>query len=204
MGMKLRPSSGIKRRAAGMTLFEVLIASTISLGVIAGILTLMLEVSKEERREMVDVALSQKMALIQDQVTRLIRSMSERESVAFGDAFVESGGYTVYRRIVVAKGESSTYPREELAYMPADKKLVYDPDRKINGNEQTLFQSASPVFLEKMYFYPSLKPGGIPDSSTLNVCIEMDDGNASGRKNPDGTLRKAKIVRTFTVKMRNL
>lgn len=184
-----------------MTLVEVMFAAVIGVSVISGLMMLMLQVVKEQRKTLANAALEQSAGKLQDQLSRTIRSMSETESVIFGDMTVENGA-NVYRKIIVAKGLSPDYPREEIAFNTSYNTVVYDPNRAVSGDETYFFKTNSAVALRKLFFYPSMKPGGVPDSSTMNIWLELDDRGSSGRRM--GNIFKTNtIVRTFTVKMRN-
>jgi len=184
-----------------MTLVEVLFAAAIGVGVLSSLMMLILEVVKEQRKTLADATLQQAAGNLQDQLTRAIRDMSENESVIFGDKTVENGA-DVYRKIIVAKGQTPDYPREEIAFKTPDNTVVYDPNRAVPGDETYFFKTNAVVAVRKLFFYPSMKPGGVPDSSTLNIWLEMDDCGASGRRLGDG-FKTNTILRTFTVKMRN-
>jgi type II secretory pathway pseudopilin PulG len=189
------------RRRAGMTLVEVLFASAIGVTIIAGLMVLMLDVVREQRKTLADASLEQAAGNLQDQLSRAVRGMSATESVIFGDRAVENGA-GVYRKIIVAKGQAPDYPREEIAFRTTDNSVVYDPNRAVVGDEICFFKTNAVVAIRKLFFYPSLKSGGVPDSSTLNIWLEMDDCGASGRRMGDA-FKTNTIVRTFTVKMRN-
>jgi hypothetical protein len=184
-----------------MTLVEVLIASAIGVGAISGLMMLMLEVVKEQRKTLADATLQQSAGNLQDRLTRVIRDMSENESVIFGDKTVENGA-DVYRKIIVAKGQAPDYPREEIAFISTENSVLYDPDRAVPGDETFFFKTNAVVSVRKLFFYPSLKSGGVPDSSTLNIWLEMDDCGSSGRQLGAG-FKTNTVLRTFTVKMRN-
>ncbi len=198
----LLPRSNLRENLrAGMTLVEVLIASAIGVGAIGGLMMLMLEVVKEQRKTLADATLQQAAGNLQDQLTRAIRDMSENESVIFGDKTAENGA-DVYRKIIVAKGQAPDYPREEIAFNSTQKNVLYDPDRAVPGDITYYFKTNAVVAVRKLFFYPSLKSGGVPDSSTLNIWLEMDDCGSSGRRLGNG-FKTNTILRTFTVKMRN-
>lgn len=184
-----------------MTLVEVMFAAAIGVSVISGLMMLMLEVVKEQRNTLAGAALQQAAGNLQDQISRTLRAMSATESVIFGDRTVENGA-DVYRKIIVAKGEAPDYPREEIAFKTTDNSVLYDPNRAVAGDETYLFKTNAVVAVRKLFFYPSLKSGGVPDSSTLNIWLEMDDCGSSGRR-LGSAFKTNTIVRTFAVKMRN-
>lgn len=201
--MKIKPVIGkFRRRRSGATLVEVLIASTISVGVLGTLMSVFGLAAQEQRRQFVDSILQQEAANLQDQLTRLVRSMRQSESVAFGNPVIESGA-TVYHTVVMARGPAPTYPRESLTYT-TNYALIYDPNRNTTGGEQTLFTNKTGAVLRKLYFFPSLKPGGIPDSTVLNIWLEMDDDGLARRRGPGGGMTNWTVSRSFTVTMRNL
>ncbi len=185
-----------------MTLVEVLFAGTIATGVIGGILVLMLEVAREQQHGLVDATLQQQINRVQDELKGKLQIMSSSESVIFGDGVIESG-FQVYRKVIVARGPAPDYPREEIRFQSDNHCIIYDPNRSQTGNEEVLYNSKPASVLRKVWFYPSMKSGGVPDSSILNVWLEMDDNGQSGRTNPDGSRRTNTVVRTYSVKMRN-
>jgi len=192
------------RFAGGMTLIEMIVSSAVGVLVIGTLLTLVVQVAKEQRRGLVDVTLQQQAGILEDKITRLVRSMSASETILLADPI--AAGSPFYRRVVMARGQTPTYPREEIIYDAATGKVTHDPDRSVSGNELVLFApsgKASMMVLRNMYFYSSFKLDGSPDSSVLNVFVEFDDNTFAGRKDASGSLKKTRILRTFSVKMRN-
>lgn len=187
-----------------MTLVEIMMGTGLSTLVIGAVLTLVLIVGSEQRRALADATLYQKMATTQDRILGVLRSMSATESVIFGDAATGPGGGTVYRRVIFAKGPAPDYPREELTYSPAQKRLVHDPNTSVSGDETMIVDGQGEIQLTDVYFYPSLKVGSVPDASILNVWMEFDDGGSAGRRNPDGSVKHTTLVRSFSAKFRNI
>ena len=183
-----------------MTLVETLIGSSIATVVIGGVMTLVWQVGNEQRRGFADAALEQNGAVLQDKVVGLLRSMSATESVSFGSQISGTG---FYQRIIVARGATPDYPREEIYYTPASFKLTHDPNRNVSGDEVTLFTGTNQMVLRNAYFYPSLKSGGVLDNATINVYLSFDDNGLSGRHNSDGTQKTNTVNRYFTVRFRN-
>ena len=202
MNLRLPPSIGTRPGRRGSSLVEILIASSIALLVVGAFMLLILETSTEQRWGIVETQLHSQAGLLQDRLTRLLRQMSATESSIYGDPV--QNGAPIYRRLIVAEGEAPATPRQELVYVPNSMTLIHDPDRNVGGNEVVLMQSASPVKLRTLYFFPSMKPDGTPDSASINIHFELDDDGASGRFNPDGSSRPVSVVRTFTVAMRNM
>ena len=193
-------SQRTRRSAWGMTLVETLIGSSIATVVIGGVITLVWQVGTEQRRAIADAALEQNGALLQDKIVNLLRSMSATESVSFGNAI---SGTAFYQKVVMARGKTPAFPREEIYYDPVNFALMYDPDRSVSGDQVALFSGTNLMVLRNAYFFPSLKPGGVVDGATLNVALTFDDNGLAGRHNPNGTARNTTVTRSFTVSFRN-
>jgi Tfp pilus assembly protein PilE len=193
-----------RRRQTGATLIELIVSSAVGVLVISTLLMLVVQVAKEQRRGLVDTTLQQQAGILEDKITRLVRSMSASETILLAEPIAT--GSPFYRRVVMARGQTPTYPREELIYDVAAGKVTHDPDRSVSGNELALFAptgKASMMVLRNLYFFSSVKLDGSPDSSVLNVFMEFDDNSFAGRKDASGSLKKTRVLRTFSVKMRN-
>lgn len=200
--MQLKDISNRARTAVrGFTIPEIMISSVIGLAVAGAIVVLTMETVWEQRRGMVDAALMRDAGVIQDQVTRWLRTMSRTDGVTFGDPDNEAP--ELFRRIVAAKGGFPDWPREELIFQSDAMTLIRDPDRARNGDEQVVFESSPVVKLRQIFFFPSMKEGGVPDASTVNVLLELDDDGLAGRRHPDGSPRRTEVIRTFSVSLRN-
>jgi len=200
--MKLNLASNARlTRNVGATLVEILIAASIAVMVLTAFMLLVVETAKEQRWGLVETQLHAQSGLLQDKVTRWLREMSATESAIFGDPLAT--GSPFYRRLIVAQGQAPAFPRQELVYNVGSKSLTLDPNRSLTGDETALYSGAASIKLRNMYFYPSMKQGGLPDSSSINVWFELDDDGTSGRIKPDGTPRMVSVVRSFTVTMRN-
>jgi hypothetical protein len=185
-----------------MTLVEVLLAAAISSGVIGGLMYVLVMVAREQKWEVADIVLQQEAGQVQDQLMRMVRSMSQSESVIFADPIIKSG-VTVHQSVVLARGKAPEYKREKIAFNSSNHTLDYVPDISVTGNTQVLYTNHCGAVLRNLCFYPSLKPGLIPDSSTLNIWLEMDDAGLGQRRKSDGTMVTSTVIRSFTVKMRN-
>jgi len=176
-------------------------SSAIAVMALAALMILILESAKEQQLGLVEAQLHQEAGLLEDRLTRIIRSMSASESTIFGDPVGPGGPF--YRQVIMARGKPPTLPREELRYDPVTMTLIHDPDRSQDGDEIVLHPSSHPMKLRNLFFFPLMKPGGIPDTAAVNVWFELDDDGAGGRKQPDGTPERIKVVRSFVVTMRN-
>jgi len=168
------------------------------------LLGLVAQVAKEQRRGLVDVTLQDEAGILEEKLARLLRGMSAGETLILGDPL--SSGSPFYRRAIVARGQTPTYPREELIYTTNTMTLTHDPDRAVSGDQTLLYPrtgGAAMAKLRNMYFFTSVKSDGVPDSSALNVYLEFDDDGFAGRKKSDGTPKRSQVTRYFTVKMRN-
>lgn len=183
-----------------MTLVETLIASSIMVYVLATLLVIGLMVSREQKLQGAAELVTQKTNLLQDRIVKLLREMSETEGVIYGNKVT---GLNRYRMIFLGRGPAPDYPRELFIYDPAVFMLTYDPNCAVPNNEQVLFQPQKGARLLEMAFYPSLKVGGIPDNSTLNVVMQVGDDGMSGRRAANGNLITNVFTRYFAIRMRN-
>ena len=183
----------------GMTLVEILISSVIGVGVAGATMALVLETGKENRRSLANAALSSEVDITQDRLVGLLRGMSASESTILGDP-IQGGAF--FQRLVVAQGQAPDWPREEIYFEESTNRLIHDPDRNQAGDEVILFEPNQYASLRAMHFFTSMKSGGIPDGSSINVWMEFDDDGFAGHRNPDGTLKLTQLARCFTVKMR--
>ncbi len=184
-----------------MAIVEMVLASAVGVLVLGALLTLVMEVAKEQRRGLVDSSLEMKANLLEDKVNRVLRPMSSGESVVTADP--TATGSVFFRRIIIARGQTPAYPREELVYDPVNCRLVHDPNRAAAGDENILMQGTNSVVLRNAYFFLSAKADGSLDSSAVNVFLQFDDDFTAMRRNPDRSLRRTQVTRVFTVKMRN-
>ena len=194
------PNRNLRRRI-GSTLVELMVASSVALLTMGALMALTIQMAREQQYGLADGAVQSQAGTVQDQLAAQLHSMSVNESALFADAV--SGKAGCYRRIIVAKGHSSSYPREEIFFNSTNLNLVYDPNRNVANNETILYKPDNFVTLRDLYFYPSLKTGNMPDSSTLNVVMQFDDNGFSSRKDANGARKKMSIYRYFTVKFRN-
>jgi Tfp pilus assembly protein PilV len=183
-----------RRCAAGLSLIEVLISSSIGLFVVAGLLTLISVVAKEQRREMINANLQQKANLLEDKITRLIRAMSGTESVVLADPIDGNGVF--YKSIIIARGPSPT-AREKLSYNAQTLSCAHTPNTAYPWTTNSCFTPTTVAVLRNLYFFISEKPDGAPDGTAVTVYFRMDD-NAMGFLNKTNS-----VTRTFTATMRN-
>ncbi len=184
------------RRQSGMTLVEVMIAASIGGVVLMGLMMLVMLMASEQRKYLVNAVLQQNANLLEDRITRLIRSMSAREAVALGDPI--ASGSPFFRKVVVARG-SSPIPREQLAYEAGTFRCTHLPNMAVPGTQDIYFSPSPMAVLRNMYFFISEKNDGAPDSSAITVVFQLDD-DAMGSKNRSKT---NSLTRVFTASMRN-
>jgi hypothetical protein len=183
-----------------MTIVEMLIAASIVAAVWGGMLTLVVEVAREQRAGLAGSTMEQKADNLQDRLMSALRKMSAGESVVFANPIDDGDGFC---RIIVAQGKAPEYPREEILFNPTSHSVTHNQDLSHTGHELSLFNPSSDITLRKVFFYPSLKPGGLLDGSSLNVWIEADDNGLSGQRNFGGLIKTNTVVRSFSVQMRN-
>ncbi|MCB2154496.1 hypothetical protein KQI84_06390 [bacterium] len=195
-----------KRNRLAMTLVEVVIASTIGAVVSFATAYLVLEVAREQKRGLVDAQANSIAVKVQDRIERTMRSMSRSDSIAYGQPVTLDDGSKVYRTVVMSSGIGN--PLESLTFDPDAQTLTHDPNRAVANDEIVLAKSGRLTKLRDVHFAPSMKAGGVPDNSTVNVWVEFDDNGASGRKSFDETedryvVKPTRVVRSFTVTFRN-
>jgi hypothetical protein len=191
--------SGARR---GFTLVELVVASGVGMLIAGGGMLLLVEASKETYRGMADATVEQAASDLESRIFRCLRSMSASEGVVYTTpGSVGPGGYQGYQRIIVARGPTPDYPREELRFDASAAQAVYLPNRSISSTSQLFMNSRSNVVvLRNLCFFPSFKQDGTPDNSLVNVVVEVDDAGYARRS---GSVNPARIQRTFAVKMRN-
>jgi hypothetical protein len=183
-----------------MTMVEMLIAASIVVAVWGGMLTLVVEVAREQRAGLAGSTIEQKVDSLQDRLMSLLRNMSAGESVVFGNPIAGGDGFA---KIIVAQGKAPEHPREAITFDTISHSATYNQDLYHTGHEVSLFSPSPDITLRKLFFYPSLKPGGILDGSSLNVWIEADDNGLSGQRSLGGLIKTNTVVRSFSVWMRN-
>lgn len=189
------------RAAAGYTVMEVMMAGSITVLVLGALLTLVLQLAKEQKFGLADGSVQQQAGLVEDQITQILRSMNVTEGSMFADPV--SGSPGCFRRIIVAEGQAPVFPREELYFNPTSLRLIHDPNRAVGGDEVVLCKPAAFSTLRDLYFYPSLKTGNLTDSTAVNVVMKLDDDGYSMRKDSSGSIKRMSVNRYFTVKFRN-
>ncbi len=198
--MKLRaPSAHPAPARLGFTIMEVLMAASISVLVVGALLALVFQMALEQKYGLADGSVQSKAGLVEDRITQILRTMSTTESTEFVTPV--SGNPSRFRRIIIAQSASS--PRQELSFDPSNGKLIHDPNRNVDGDQVTLFQADKMTALRDVQFYPSLKPGNLPDRSTINVILKFDDDGYSTRRASTNSFKKIPVERYFTVRFRN-
>jgi hypothetical protein len=149
-----------------MTIVEMLVSSSIVVAVWGGMLTLVVEVAREQRAGLAESTMEQKVDTLQDRLMSVLRNMSAGESVVFGNPIAGGDGFGM---IIVAQGKAPEHPREQITFNTSSHSVTHNRDLYHPGHEVSLFSPSSDITLRKLFFYPSLKPGGILDGSSLNV-----------------------------------
>lgn len=192
------------RSKSGMSLVETLVSSSLLVIVSAGLLTMTIEAAKSQSRALVEATINQEADLLQDRLLDFFRNMSASESVIFSDPV--SSNSRIYHNVICAKGEAPTFNREQLTYVSDKGIILHDPDRTSRSEPVIYYEpeiNSDYPKLQELYFFASLKVGGIPDGSKLNVYFELSDEGFAGLKKANGEAEKMIIARSFSVKMRN-
>jgi len=192
------------RHQAAFTLAEVMIASSIGAFVMAGVIAIMLQVGVEQRLVSVDTVLEQQAGNLQDRLTVTLRSMSAREGAILSDPVVDGQGNTLgFRRMIIAEGAAPDFPRQEIRFDSTQRTVIYDTNRNTSGNEEVIFTSRTNAVLRNLLFTPTLKADGSPDTSLVNLWIEIDDSGWGSRRTTTGVATNTVVQRFFSIKMRN-
>lgn len=201
MRLRLHPSASSRRaRCLAYTVMELIFAGSITTLALGSLSLLMVQTAVEHRVGLAHSALEQEANQVADRLTVLLRCMSASEGTLFGNPVPSNTNY--YRRLIVAQGESTSHPREELLFLPDRNVLVHRAD-VTRTNVSVLAQPSTMCVLRDLRFYPSFKNDGSLDSTALNVELRVDDDGYGGRRGPSGTRRPYTVSRFFTVKMRN-
>lgn len=190
-----------RRHLRASSIVEIMIASTIAIMATGSLLMLVVQVGKEQRQTLAEASLQQDAGIVQDKLSILLRQMSVTESVIYTDAVTGQPG--LYRKIIMAKGEAPDFPREEVWFDPNALTLYHDPDRNTSGNTLTMFGTNNLAVIRNLYFYPSMKASANPDSTTVNMILEVDDNGNAGELDEAGNPSRVSIFRYFTIKLRN-
>jgi len=190
-------------RRGGFTLVELLVASAIATLLTGSTMLLLLQSAKEDRRAIASAVVERAASNLQDQILLYLRGMSASEGAActapVTDASVTSA---LYKTIVVARGPSPAFPREQISFDATRGAAVYYANRNQTNSAVVLMKSNTRVALRQLYFYYSYKPDGTEDHTLLNVVIKMDDNGSAGWMTQSLGHNTASVWRTFTVNMR--
>lgn len=189
--MKIRNGNNLQ---SAMTLVEVLIASSVGIMVLGALLMLVTVVAKEQRRQMVDSNLQQEANLLEDKITRLVRSMSASQAVIVGEPI--TAGAPFYRKIIISQGITPV-PREQIAYDSVNRTCIHLANTSAPTVQDVLNKPTYVAVLRNMYFFISEKNDGAPDASAVSVFFQMDDNGSGARKKTNS------VTRSFTATMRN-
>jgi hypothetical protein len=198
------------RARRGLTLVEVLVASTIAVFVTTGIVYLLFTVARQQRVAFIQAQVARRADRIQDRIMDILRNGSRSQVVPFsvGDAVPgqTSGKEVFFYRMIFRSGENM--PNQELRFDPTAHQIIYDPDRDVANNEVLLDRALanSPLTrLEYLWFAEGILPTGATDSSLILVVqFEVNDQGLARRSWRDPSKRSNWIIatRTFAVNLR--
>jgi type II secretory pathway pseudopilin PulG len=192
-----------------MTLVEIIIAATISAGVGAIVVWLLIAVAREQRLGFVEAQVAARADRIQDKIIETLRAGSRGNVVPFslGDAVPgqTSGREVYYYRLIFRSADNA--PNQEMRYDPIAHQLTYDPNRAV-ANDDYKFDStlanSTLTRLEYVWFARGIRASGIPDSSLILVQFEVTDRGLARRSYRDSSSRTNWIIatRSFAVNLR--
>ncbi len=196
----------------GFTLVEMIIASTIVLLMSAVIFSLIGLVAREQRIGLIEQRLNEHADRIQDFIELTMQAQSKEAGVSYPNLV---NGFSTK----IAFREGIGFPNQQLSYDANAKNLIYDSDVSLANNERIVGfeeQADGLTHLDAVRFWPGMQVGGIPDGSFVNVWVEVSDHGLiektkqTGRiykkesdiRNPNNPIYWVKVVRTFTVGLR--
>jgi hypothetical protein len=199
--------TGASRRckaASGSTLVEMMLAAGVAV-LVAGTATLMfLDCAKEDRRVFGDASVQEGANVLESKLLARLRVMSATQSAAFAQPVFDTAGNLLgYQCVVVSQGPPPDYTPEAIVFQPGAGQVVHYPNFANTNNPDLLLATNSSLALRRVDFLPSLKPDGTPDTSLINVTIDVDDNGYSQRQLYNASTNPATLWRTFSVKMRN-
>ena len=203
------PTSNIRplaagRTAPGFTMLELLFVSVIGVLVTGMIVWLLVVSAREQRLAFVECQVYNRADLLQDKIMAILRQASRENVVPFAAAdAVSPSSDLFYYRIIFR--DMINGPNKELRFDPKEGTIVYDPDRAVSGNEETIDKPSPLTHLERVWFGMGLKAGGLADASLIMVQLEVSDrGVARGSYRGDEEDHSHWItsVRTFAVHLR--
>ena len=107
----------VRRWRQAFTLVELLVASAVATIVTAGALVLLIESAKENRRGFADATVEAAAAALQSKIIAYLRVMSATEGVIFATPATDgSGALLGYKGIIIARGPSPDFPREQITF----------------------------------------------------------------------------------------
>lgn len=196
-------------RQRGLTLIEIVVASSIAIFVTAGVVYLLWAVARQQRVAFIEAQVARRADRLQDQIMSVLRAASRNQVVPFSvnDAVPgqPTGKEVFFYRIIFRSGESA--PNQQLQFDPTRKTLTYDPDISVSGNERRFdaaFANSSLTRLEYVWFAQGVLPTGAPDNSLILVQLEVNDQGLARRswRNPANRANWVIATRTFAVNLR--
>lgn len=197
------------RCCRGLTLVEVLVASSIAVFVAAAVVFLLFTVARQQRVAFIEAQVARRADRIQDKIIEILRRASRNQVVPFSvnDAVPgqTSGKEVFFYRVIFRSGENQ--PNQQLRFDPTNRSIIYDPDLSVANNEVRLDQAFanSPLTrLEYVWFAQGILPTGAPDNSLILVQLEVNDQGLARRswRNPANRANWVIATRTFAVNLR--
>lgn len=182
------------------TFVEVIVASSLFLMISAALMSIFYMVSREQYIGMIQQRLTEHADRVQDFIEVTLMAQSRDAGVSYPNL---TSGYATK----IAFREGIGMKNKELSYDSVAKALYYDPDMSKTGDTQVIGfpeKTKGLTHLTGVKFWPGMQTGGIPDSSFVNVWVEVSDAGliakAKHKKLPQNY--PVKVVRNFTVGLR--
>ncbi len=198
-----------RKSRLGLTLVEVLVASSIAVFVSAAVVYLLFTVARQQRVAFIEAQVARRADRLQDEIMDILRRASRNQVVPFSvnDAVPgqPSGKEVFFYRIIFRSGENR--PNQQLQFNPTTRRLVYDPNLATASDEQLLdraFANSNLTRLEYVWFAQGILPTGAPDNSLIFVQFEVNDQGLARRSWRDPTKRSNWVIatRSFAVNLR--
>jgi len=203
----MKPVSANSRRrhsTSGLTLVELMIASSIGLILAGSVVLLLIQAAKEQRHGFSDTTVEERAYTLQANIINVLRGSSAGRGVTLVSttAVVNSVGTTVgYNSIYVFQPNTNgtSFTTGQITVNPANGSVIYVPDITVPASQVVWMTNSAGVVLRQLYFSNNVNLDGSKNNSLVSTTFLMDDNGFSGQ---NSTNNIANIQRSFVVQMR--
>ncbi|HEY3855471.1 MAG TPA: hypothetical protein VGO67_13855 [Verrucomicrobiae bacterium] len=201
--MKLSVKTAIAMSRGAFTLPELMVASSIGVGLAGTAVLLLVQSAGEQRNGFADMSVEEQAYMLEANITSCIRCMSANQGLTpdYSTGLLDGNGNLLgYQSVSLFYPTNGGYVTANINFESALGEVAYTPNVSTPAT-QTLWMSNSPnANLTALYFTTSFNPDGSQNNSLVNVTFQMSDNGFSQQ----GTVNNpASILRTFSVQMRN-